>query len=442
LALVLVLSQIAVLRAVPALASDDEGEVFGVLTVNLGANSVSVNGTVMTVDAETRLRIEDDVVTLAELDTYVTAHPTAVAEAEYRVDGDQKIAQKVKVEEDDGGGGDDEDELEIEGSLAVDVPNSRVTVAGVELTVTDATDIEAGDAHTTLTGLADYLAANPTVNGEAKYQIVDGARIATKVETKGDHSEDGDDDDEDEQELVGVLSANAGARTVSVGDVVFQTTVGTEIKINRVRITLAALVAHLMDNPGTVGKVEYRLLDGQLVAREVKVLGAGLPLTEAEATGVVTDVDAEAGTIQFLTDGGSALVLTLDAATEIQVDAANVSSTELAGLLDPALEIRGRVHYNPDTLLLREIEVTVPVVQQAARIAGVNVRTHVVTLKVQDTGLAAGRVRKVRATVLPGATIIRGRKILRLRDLRGGQRVTIATFSNGVNQISPEIIVR
>jgi hypothetical protein len=81
------------------------------------------------------------------------------------------------------------------------------------------------------------------------------------------------------------------------------------------------------------------------------------------------------------------------------------------------------------------------VVQQEARLAGVNPRTGTVTLKVLSTAPAA-RARKVRALVLPGATIIRGRKILRLRDLRGGQRVTIATFSNGVSQISPEIIVR
>lgn len=421
-------------------ADEEEGELRGAITVDVAGSSATVAGTVLVVTEDTRLKVGDAAATLAEMATYVIAHPDAEAEAEYRVEMGVKVADKIKIEDEDG---EEEDELELKGVLTADAGNSTVTVGGVVLLVDANTDIEAGGDHVALAELVDYLTANPGTRGEAKYAVVGSDRVATKVETKGDSEDDGDDDDEDEEELVGVLAADASAGTVSVGAVTFQTTLGTEFKLNRRNVTLAVLAAFLTQNPGTLGKVEYRVLEGLLIAREVKVIGAAAtpgPVAEVEVTGVIQSLHTRTGALEFLTDAAATLALTLDAATEIEVDDANMTLAELASLLAPGLEVRARLHYDPDTLVVRELDATIPVTQQQATLSSANVRTGSLTVRVPNPN-RPGRFLVKRALVLRGATVLRGNAVVRLADLRRGQTITLSTFTSRRRNIAPEVTI-
>ncbi len=425
------------LAALPVLARplSDGPRVTGPITVDFAGNSVTVGGLALAIDGDTEFQILGEDASFAELDTYVQGHPDALAKAKYNDVGGVITADEVEIEDEDG---ESEDDGELKGVIRVDLPGSAVTIGTTTLIVDGNTKIENGDAHITLADLDAFVSANPGAVAEGKFVDLTGVLTATKIEIKGSSSDDGDDDSEDELEVRGPVSVDLVNGTITVGTVTMSVSVGTEFKLLGQRSSLAGFDTYLQANPGAPGKGEFRDLNGVNVAREVKIYASGAPVGETETTGDLQAVDLALLQVTFAPTGGSPLVLGVDVATEIQVDAAAVSLAELAALLPPGGSIPGRVHYNPTTFMVREMSFTVPVQQSNARVTDVSSSKKTVTVKITGAG---ARARTLKIKVLTGVTIIRGQKLIRLKDVKSNDKIVISTFISRSKSYSPEVQV-
>jgi len=184
---------VATLSPVLALNDDDddndeddgeEQEVSGVFTVDVASSTITIGDRVLIVTTGTEIELEDeddhDDATLEELAAFSTAHPDAIAEAEFVTENGQDFATEIEVEgdddDDDDGDCDDGDNAHVAGTLlAIDPNNSTITVqpdgggAPVVLNVTNSTEFEIDDADLTLAQLFALLQPGAQLRVEVQY---------------------------------------------------------------------------------------------------------------------------------------------------------------------------------------------------------------------------------------------------------------------------------
>ena len=164
---------------------------------------------------------------------------------------------------------------------------------------------------------------------EAKYNSL--AMIASEIEAKLNYAE--------AKGFVAAVDTVAGTVTIrtSSADVVLTVDSATYIKRDRAVITLAGLV---------IGdKVEAKYNAVTMIASKIEA-----KLGSAEVKGVISAVDAVAGTVTITTKAGASVVLTVDSATYIKRDRAIVT------LADLVVGDKVEAKYNAITLIASKIE--------------------------------------------------------------------------------------